>query len=551
MCVHARQITNDRGSSFTLCRLSSRDPRFARYPNLPVRRCLGYRAAEPGADDRLPEDQSFEPREPDVPSPIRTRFAPSPTGQIHLGNARTAVLNWLFARHYQGSFILRLEDTDTERNVEGGEDMLREALDWLGLDRDEGPKQGGAFGPYRQSERGPKYEARAKALLASGAAFPCTCSPEELEAHRAAAIASGASPGRDPRCSARSLEEAQSLVAEGRPAAIRLRVPSGPIEFSDHLKGTLSIDGDDLGDMVLVRADGRATYNFAVAVDDLEMQISHVIRGIGHLSNTPKQVLLYRAFAVPSPIFVHIPSVLAPGGGKLSKREGATSLLEYRDRGFHPDAILNYLSLLSWSAEGGDEFFTRAGLTEAIDIDRIGATDGEVDEEKMAWLSGQHIRNLSTGALVQGWRAHGDVDDLGLGSDDLDRAAEVFAERTHLFSDARAELEPVFGEPDLTADVAAAALKEPAAGVAVELTRGVWEETEWRPEALKPALQSVAKASGVPGREFFPAVRVALTGDRHGPDLANVAYALGRTRTLSRLVQARDLIHSQQGEGGS
>jgi len=528
-CSNARQITNDRGSSFTLCRLSRHDPRFARYPALPVRRCPGHRN-----------------REPSLTTPIRTRFAPSPTGEMHLGNARTAVLNWLFARHHGGAFVLRLEDTDTERNVDGGEAMLREALDWLGLDRDEGPLTGGDFGPYRQSERGPRYTARAETLLESGAAFRCICTPEELETHRTAAIAAGEPPGRDPVCRERDPAEIGD-----RPAAVRLRVPSGPIEFRDHLKGSLSIDGDDLGDMVLVRGDGRPTYNFAVAVDDLEMEITHVIRGVGHLSNTPKQVLLYRAFGVESPIFVHIPSVLAPGGGKLSKREGATSLLAYRERGFLPDAVLNYLSLLSWSSESGEEFFPRSRLIEQIDIDRIGATDGEVDEEKMAWLSGQHLRSLSATELAAAWTGHADLSSLGLDDDDLQRSAEVFAERTQLLGDASRELAPIFRDPDLGSEDAETALAGPAAGVAVALARGAWEEATWRPEALKAALQGVAKTSGVPGRDFFPAIRVALTGDRHGPDLANVAYALGRTRTLSRLDRAYDHVQGSEQEGGA
>ncbi|MCG8467306.1 MAG: glutamate--tRNA ligase [Gemmatimonadetes bacterium] len=473
---------------------------------------------------------------------IRTRFAPSPTGALHLGNARTAALNWLFARHHGGAFVLRLEDTDTERNVAGGEASIRDGLDWLGLDRDEGPDRGGDYGPYRQSERGERYAARAEALLEAGEAFRCFCTPEELETHRARAVERGDPPGRDPRCAERSPGETDALLAEGRRFAVRLRVPSGAIAFEDRLKGRLSIDGDDLGDMVLVRADGRPTYNFAVAVDDLEMRISHVIRGVGHLSNTPKQVLLYRAFEAEPPTFVHIPTVLAPGGGKLSKRAGATGLLEYRDRGFHPDAVLNYLSLLSWSSPDGEEFLGRSALVRGIDIDRIGATDGEIDEEKLTWLSGQHIRALPPQALAAEWARRPDVASLGLDVSDLERAAEVFAERTQLYTDAATELGGVFAPPELSGERAAAVLAADASMAALEAARRVWDETEWTPARLKPALRDVAKATGLAGREFFAPVRVALTGRAHGPDIADVAYALGRERTLSRLATAIDFV---------
>ncbi|WP_419162003.1 glutamate--tRNA ligase [Candidatus Palauibacter sp.] len=465
----------------------------------------------------------------------RTRFAPSPTGALHLGNARTAILNWLFARHHGGAFVLRLEDTDTERAVPGGERIIYEALDWLGLQPDEGPREGGPFGPYRQLARETMHRTRAAELLASGRAFRCYCRPDELETRRKAAIAAGEPTGRDARCRDLPAERARRYEAEGRTAAIRLRVASGPVAFEDRLKGTLSIDGDDLGDMVLVRGDGRPTYNFAVAVDDLEMEISHVIRGVGHLSNTPKQVLLYRAFGVTPPEFVHIPTVLAPGGGKLSKRDGAAGILDYRDRGFHPDAVLNYLSLLSWSAADGKEFLTREALVVRTDLDRVGAADSEVDEEKMTWLSGQHLRAEPAERLARRWAERLDVEGLGLTDADLRRVAEVFAKRTKLFGDASSEVEPIFRAPELDGAASREALSTPAAATAITRARASWEETAWRPEPLARALRGAMRESGVPGRSFFPPIRVALTGQLHGPDLGEVAYALGRERTLARL----------------
>ncbi|MDH3734508.1 MAG: glutamate--tRNA ligase [Gemmatimonadota bacterium] len=483
---------------------------------------------------------------------VRTRFAPSPTGQPHLGNARTAILNWLYARNQGGAFVLRFEDTDTARNVEGGEQAILDALDWLGLDRDEGPDVGGDHGPYRQSERGELYLARARGLVADGHAFRCFCTPEEMEADRVAAIAAGEPPGRDRRC--RDLDPIVSAGREaeapsaGEEVTLRLRVDSGPVAFEDRLKGALSIDGDDLGDMVLVRPDGRPTYNFAVAVDDFEMQISHVIRGIGHLSNTPKQVLLYRAFGAPPPEFIHIPSVLAEGGGKLAKRAGAPGVLDYRDEGFTPDAILNYLSLLAWSSATGEEVLTRRELIEQIDLDRLGATDAEVDPEKLRWLSGQHLRRQSAVSIAAAWAGVSGVAELGLSDEDLVRAAEVFVQRTSVLTDAPEELAAVFADPDLRTEAAREVLASPDASLALETLAGAWEETDWDVGTLKASMRNAMQASGVTGKSFFQPTRMSLMGATHGPDLTDVAYALGEARTRRRLARALELAHDHRRE---
>ncbi|MDX1393939.1 MAG: glutamate--tRNA ligase [Gemmatimonadota bacterium] len=477
--------------------------------------------------------------------PARTRYAPSPTGAPHLGNIRTAILNWLYARRTGGAFILRFEDTDTARNVEGGEQAQIEALDWLGLDRDEGPDVGGDYGPYRQSERGPHYERRAAALLERGAAFRCFCSSEQIETDREAAIAAGRPPGLDRRCREIPPADAEARAAETGPTALRLRVDPGPIEFRDRLKGALSIDGPDLGDMIIVRPDGRPTYNFAVAVDDLEMEISHVIRGIGHLSNTPKQVLLYRAFDVEPPEFVHIPTVLASGGGKLSKRAGARGVLEYRDEGYTPDAILNYLSLLAWSSETGDEVLSRERLIAEIDLDRLGATDAAIDPEKMRWLAGQHLRAEPPERLAERWAALPEIAVLELDDDDLVRAAEVFAHRMYLVNDAGPELTAVFASPGLETPDAREVLGAPDAALALETLAAAWEETEWSPGPLKARMRDCMQTSGLPGKAFFQPTRVALMGSAHGPDLADVAYALGVDRTRSRLATALEIARDE------
>ncbi len=471
---------------------------------------------------------------------VRTRFAPSPTGALHLGNARTAVLNWLFARHEEGRFILRFEDTDVERNVEAAEEQVLESLDWLGLDRDEGPDGGGEHGPYRQSERGARYRDAAERLLDRGRAYHCYCLPEELEARRDAALARGEQPTYDGRCRQLSTEEEAELRAQGRTPSVRLRVDPGPVRFEDRARGEVSIRGEEFGDFVLLRSDGRPTYNFAVVVDDLLMEITHVIRGAGHLSNTPKQVLLYRALERDPPEFVHVPLVLAPGGEKLSKREGAPSVLDYRERGYHPDAVVNYLSLLAWSSESGDEYLTRDRLVREIDLDRIGVADAELDPQKMKWLSGLHLRSEPPERLAERLSEVASIrEELGLSREELARGCELLVERVQLLTGLAEEMERIFQLPDRVVPEAREILEREGALAVVAATRQAWEALEsWSEDELDAALREVGERTDASGRGLYQPVRAALTGEAHGPALPKVALVLGRRRTLDRLREA-------------
>lgn len=466
---------------------------------------------------------------------IRTRFAPSPTGELHLGNARTAILNWLVSRHGQGAFVLRFEDTDVDRNVDTSEAVIEEGLDWLGLDRDEDPEIGGPAGPYRQSERGEIYRTYAEQLLAEGLAFRCFCLPDELEERRAAAMEQGEQPRYDGRCRNLSADEGERLVAEGRAYTIRFKVDPGPIAIEDRVRGTVTIDGAEFGDMVILRSDGRPTYNLAVVVDDMLMKISHVIRGVGHLANTPKQVLLYRALGAEPPEFVHIPTVLAPGGGKLSKREGSPGLLRYRDEGYHPYAVLNYLSLFSWSAPGGEEVLTPAQLIAEIDLDRIGSSNAILDLDKMRWLSGQHMRQETPGALAARVRPFLGDATAQLDDAELERALSLVRDRVFLFTEAASELETLFGPPEPDAE-AEAALRETSAPAALAAAAAAWDGVDdWRPEALKAALVSAGREAGVKGRQLFQPIRAALIGQVKGPEVGELGVILGRERSLERL----------------
>lgn len=479
---------------------------------------------------------------------VRTRFAPSPTGSLHLGNARTAALNWLYARQQGGAFILRFEDTDLERHVEGAERDIQHALEWLGLFPDEGPFVGGEHGPYRQSERVELYREHGERLLAEGRAYRCYCTPEELEARRTEARAGKRRVRYDGRCRKLSSEEKARLIASGRPASLRFRVEPGVIHYRDRVRGELTVEGEQLGDQVILRSDGRPTYNFAVVVDDLHMGITHVIRGAGHLSNTPKQVLFYEALGAVPPEFLHLPSVLAPGGGKLSKRAGAPGLLEYRDQGYHPEGLLNYLSLLSWSSSSGKEVLSRDQLIAEVDLGRIGAANPEVDPEKLRWLSGQHYRHESIDVLERGLR-----DRLAgrfeLEARQLRALAEVLRERIQILADADPVCELVLPEPDLSSSDAVEAFRERMAGRALRQVAQRWETVQsWARAELKEELATAGQEAGLKGRPLYHPVRAALTGAVQGPDVPDVAYILGRETTAARL--AAGLAAAEDGAAG-
>jgi glutamyl-tRNA synthetase len=488
---------------------------------------------------------------------VRTRFAPSPTGSLHVGNARVAVLNWLFARKHGGQFILRIEDTDVERNVPGAEAEIIEDLLWLGLEWDEGPgvdgpEGEGPVGPYRQSQRGPLYRDRAARLLETGAAFRCFCTAEDLEAKRQAALARGETPRYDGTCRRLSAADVARLEREGREAAIRFRVPeSGTVVVEDAVRGRVRFDAATLGDFVIIRTDGQPTYNFAVVVDDIHMRITHVIRGVGHLSNTPRQVLLYAALGEKPPVFAHVPTVLGPDRQKLSKRHGARALAEYRREGYHPDALINYLSLLGWSSPSGDEFLTRERLINEISLERIGQADVVFDPEKLRWLSARHIDRLPLPELVEAVSPFVDRERFPLGDDVL--PAAIAAVRTHLstYSEINDHLAPFVSPLDDAGRAARdAAMRDADARRVVEAARQELEAVEpWEEDRVGEAVRAAGRRAGVAGRRLYEPIRLALIGRPHGPPLAATAFVLGRAATLARLEEA--LADGGRGAPGS
>ena len=474
-------------------------------------------------------------------APVRVRFAPSPTGYLHVGGARTAIFNWLFARRHGGSFILRIEDTDVERSTAASEISLIGDLHWLGLDWDEGPDVAGPFGPYRQSERLGLYRAHADALFDAGKAYPCFCPDDVLEAKREAAAARGASPRYDGACRGLTREQIMEKRAAGTPEVIRFFVPPGVVRFHDLIRGEVEMDTDMVGDFVLLRSNGHPTYNYAAAIDDHAMKISHVLRGEEHLPNTLRQVLIYTAFDFPLPKFGHLPLILAEDRSKLSKRHGGASVGELRDLGYLPEAVFNYLVLLGWSHPEEKEVLSREELVNAFSLDRVSKSAGVYDRDKLRWMSGQYIRKTPVEALFE------EADPFfpkGIRSlydkNARKRILSLLHEKIETLADLAEKSAPFEAEPRFE-DEAAAVLRTPdALRVIAALEERIRSaEGELAGPGFKSMVEEVGKKMGLKGKALFFPVRAALTGAVHGPDLAGFAELRGREGVLALLERAR------------
>lgn len=464
----------------------------------------------------------------------RVRFAPSPTGSLHLGNARTALFNWLVARQAGGSFVLRIEDTDIAREQAGSEQRILEDLRWLGLDCDEGLDVGGPFGPYRQSERLPLYRNAADQLLEQGSAYPCFCTEAELEVDRRSRQEAGEAPRYSGRCRSLSRERATERVASGEPCAIRFRaMPDAPlpaeatVSFQDRLRGRVVFPLAEMGDPVLLRRDGRPTYNFAVVVDDAAMKITLVVRGDDHLSNTPRQVLLFQALGHLPPEFAHLPMVRGPDGDRLSKRHGATSVAECRSRGYPPEGVLNALALLGWSP-GHDR--TILGVQEMIaefDLNRVSRSPAIFDPVKLDWISAQHIQRMSDPTLARE-AAQRLMEEQLLPEDALKRGEVWFQALARMLrgSIERFEQIPerctvVFARGGRPANPEAlSVLRQEGASLVIRtLATLADKEPPAGREQWRGLAEKIGSETGLKGRALFLPIRVALTGATTGPEL--------------------------------
>lgn len=486
--------------------------------------------------------------------PVRVRFAPSPTGKLHIGGARTAIYNWAFARATGGTFVLRIEDTDPERSTEENTQIILRALKWMGLDWDEGPEVGGPCGPYFQTQRTDTYEAALQKLIDAGAAYPCFCTKEELDAKREAAEKTeGGYAGYDRTCRAIPADEAAARIAAGEPHVWRLKVPDdhGPVTFKDAVYGDMSFPIDVMDDMILRRTDGTFTYNFAVVCDDVNMAITHVIRGDDHLSNTPRQVLIYEALGAEVPLFAHLSMILGPDGKKLSKRHGATNVEEYRDAGYLSDAFVNYLALLGWSLDGETTIVPRDVLASKFSLDHVSKNPATFDPKKLDWIQAEYIRSMTDAdfadqIMVPELHEAGLIEG-GVEYDEawIDALAAIVKPRTKFPADVVSVAAPVFA----TAETLEYDEKSVSKGLAKEGMGAILDAAReallavpadaWTPEAIDGALDPLPEALDAKKRIVFQAVRVAECGNMVSPPLGETMALIGRDDCLARLDRAR------------
>ncbi|MBN1615571.1 MAG: glutamate--tRNA ligase [Deltaproteobacteria bacterium] len=477
-----------------------------------------------------------------TPEKTRVRFAPSPTGELHVGNVRTALFNWLFARHHGGTFVLRVEDTDAERTTPAYTASLCEDLHWLDLDWDEGPERGGAFGPYRQSDRLDLYDTALRSLMADGRVYPCYCTEEELEADRAALLAAHRTPRYTGRCRNLTAERTAQLEREGRRPAYRFRVLPGAVAFDDIIRGAMHFEGEDLGDFIIVRSSGIPAYNFAVVVDDHLMEITHVIRGEDHLSNTALQLQLYDALGYQPPRFAHHALILGPDRTKLSKRHGSVSVAAFRDGGYLPEALLNYLALLGSSLGGGREVCSREDLVRSFSLERAGRSAAVFDEEKLRWINGIYLRKDAPRRLAE--RLVPFMEKAGYSLKDLGecRAEDIaMAVRDNLvtLSDVENYL-PIFFDDRYEVHEEAGRLlkKEEARRVLTAFRDTLLSAPHLGEPDFRDVIRQVSEKTGLTGKKLFMPLRAALTGDTRGPELDRIFGVLKRTSLLKRTERA-------------
>jgi nondiscriminating glutamyl-tRNA synthetase len=473
---------------------------------------------------------------------VRVRFAPSPTGRLHLGSARTALFNWLFARGQDGVMVLRVEDTDPNRSSRAFEDSILDDLRWLGLDWDEGPDIGGPHAPYRQSERGEFYREHARRLLEAGKAYPCYCTAEELDENRQRALAEGRTPVYSGPCRDLTPQQIREREAEGRLPVLRFRVPGGEVAFQDLLRGYVRFPPGVVGDFVIVRSDGTAGFNFSVVVDDATMGITHVIRGEDHLTNTARHVMLFDALGYPVPIYLHHSLLLGQDGAKMSKRHGATSVREYREMGYLPQSITNYLALLSWSPPQGREVLGLEELVSLFDAGDLSSSPAVFDKARLDWLNGKHLRVVSpedllgtAAAFAPDWA---DRPDFPL-------MVESILDNLVNLGELPSYLEP-YGRP-LTPDGSAAEwlrgdVPEKIIVKATEvLERSRIESVKDADDAIGEIKRSFADKDLKPKEVLMP-LRVALTGRDKGPALHYLLAVLGKQESVERLHRALNAL---------
>ncbi len=483
---------------------------------------------------------------------IRVRFAPSPTGMLHIGGARTALFNWLYARHYKGTFILRIEDTDQVRSTEEAVNVILEGMKWLGLDWDEGPEKGGDFGPYYQMQRLHLYREYSEKLLKDKKAYRCYCTREELAESREKRSKDGENPTYDRHCLNLSEEEIKKYEAEGRKPVIRLKIPAKKIIFNDLLRGEVVFDGELLGDFVIMKSDGIPTYNYAVVIDDALMNITHIMRGDDHISNTPKQILIYEALGFAIPEFAHIPMIMGQDHTRLSKRHGATSVMEYEKMGYIPEAVVNYIAHLGWSSGDDREVFTQDELIKEFSLDKISKHAAVFSMDKLDWFNSEYLKNMSIDSITEMLlpflrEANYIREEESLSPKKNDYIKEVvkllqgrfrnfiqFIEYTNYFFVDEIDIEPQVFQSVLG--------KQGVSDVLQALQEQLSSLEYWREEKIENTVREVAASLQIKGGQIIHPTRVALSGKKVGPGLFEMMVVLGKEKTNKRLKEAIEKI---------
>jgi glutamyl-tRNA synthetase len=472
-----------------------------------------------------------------VTETVRVRFAPAPTGFLHVGGARTALYNWLFARHHGGKFVLRIEDTDRSRSTDESVQGIIDTLRWLDLDWDEGPEVGGPFGPYRQTERLDVYREAVDRLMDEGNAYRCYCTPEELEERRKAALARGEAPGYDGRCRNLSDEERRRFEDEGRPVAIRFATPGRDVTVDDVIRGPSTFPASDIHDFVILRSDGTPTYLLAAAVDDRKMELTHVIRGEDLHSSTPRQVLLLEALGADRlPRYAHLPLIVGPDRHPLSKRHGAVAVETFRDEGFLPEAMVNYLALLGWSYDDHTELFSSDELVKRFDLDRVARNPAGFDPEKLEWMNGHYLREMDPARFQEVLRVRLAEAGLDASPELVTQAAPLVQERMKLLSEAPDLLRFLF--EDLEPDERARKMLDGQGEYLIEVAGRLEKLDDWTTAAIEGEMRALQEERELSARKAFQPVRAAVTGTLISPPLFESMALLGRERSLERIKRA-------------
>ena len=483
---------------------------------------------------------------------IRVRFAPSPTGYLHIGGARTALFNWLYARHYKGAFVLRIEDTDQARSTEEAVNVILEGMKWLGLDWDEGPEKGGEYGPYYQMQRLHFYQEYTEKLLKDKKAYRCYCSREELAESREKSSKDGENPNYDRHCLNLSEEERKKYEAEGRKPVIRLKIPAKKIVFDDLLRGEVTFDGELIGDFVIMKSDGIPTYNYAVVIDDAMMDITHIMRGDDHISNTPKQILIYEALGLTIPEFSHIPMIMGQDHTRLSKRHGATSVMEYEKMGYIAEAVVNYIAHLGWSSGDEREIFTKEELIKEFSLDKISKHAAVFSMEKLNWVNSEYLKNMPIDSITKMLLPFlKDANYIGeeesLSPEKNEYIKEVvkllqgrfrnfiqFIEYADYFFTDKIDIEPQSFQNVLN--------KQDVPDILQALQEQLSSLEYWNEENIENTVREVASSLQIKGGQIIHPTRVALSGKKVGPGLFEMMVVLGKEKTVKRLKEAVEKI---------